>query len=141
MKNIKSLIVTICCFYAAMDVQAQTETRKMADKPSPQVALPPVQTPEMPNAPKPTANTEPVAETPSPKNRDKNQQPQPALEKSNLKVVEITEPETPGGEEGKKIMAGKATRPAPEINNQSTIDTRPAPQVKIPKPVNNKQQQ
>jgi hypothetical protein len=122
-------------------IQAQTETRKMTEKSIPQSALPPVQAPEMPNAPKPVTNTEAVTETPSPLTRDKNQQPEEKT-KPTMKLVDDKDVVTPGGEEGRKIMAGKATRPAPEIKNQSTIDPKPAPQpVKLAKPANGQQQQ
>lgn len=95
----------------------------------------------MKNAPKPDANTEPVSETPSPLTRDKNQQPA-EKQKPTLKLVDDKEVVTPGGEEGCKIMAGKKTRPTPEINTRLTIDPKPAPQlVKPAKPVNGQQQQ
>lgn len=141
MKNIKSITLAIFCMSSVACVLAQTETKKMTDRPVPQVALPPVQLPEMPNAPKPVANAVPVAEKPSPSASDKNQQPEQTV-KPNFKLVDNKEPEAPGGEEGKKIMAGKATKPAPVINNHSTIDPTPAPQLTKPaKPVNGQQQQ
>lgn len=141
MKNIKSLTLTVFSLCTAICMQAQVETKKMAERPIPQSSIPPVQAPDMLNAPKPVANTEPVAETPSPLARDKNMKPA-ETEKPNFQVVEYKEPETPGGAEGKKIMAGKTTRPAPVINNQSTIDHTLVPQpVKPLKPVNGQQQQ
>lgn len=138
MKNIKIIALPIICICIVTIVQAQSETKKPADRQTPQVALPPVQEPVMPNAPKPVNNTEPVAETPSPMSRDKKQLPAEA-EKPNFQVVEYKEPETPGGEEGKKIMAGKTTKSAPVVNNYSTIDQTPPPQPA--KPANMKQQQ
>jgi hypothetical protein len=141
MKNIKSIALSVFCMCAAICAQAQIETKKPVGSPIPQVSLPPVQAPEMKNAPKPVTYTEAVAETPSPLTRDKNQQ-QPE-EKAKLKLVLVDEKEvaTPGGEEGRKIMEGKTNQPAPEINNQSTVDPKPAPQFKTPKPVNGRQQQ
>lgn len=140
MKNIKTIAFCTFCMCAAIGVQAQIETKKPAGSPVPQVSLPPVQAPEMSNAPKLSTAGVPAAETPSPEARDKNQQPR-ENEKPALKLVDDKEPATPGGEEGNKIMAGKTTLPAPEINNQSTIDPKQAPQVKTPKPVNGQQQQ
>lgn len=140
MKIIKPITLSFFSLCTAICVQAQVETKKMADRQIPQVSLPPVKAPEMPNAPKPVAATETVAETPSPLTRDKNQ-PQAETEKPKLVTVESKEPQTPGGEEGKKIMAGKATKPAPEITSHSTIDPTPAPQLAKPvKPVNGQQQ-
>lgn len=80
-----------------------------------------------------------AAETPSPQARDKNQQPATAP-KPVTKIADDKDVITPGGEEGRNIMAGKTTRPAPEINNQSTVDPRPAPPVKTPATLNGRQQ-
>jgi hypothetical protein len=141
MKNIKSITLATFFLCNVACVQAQTETTKPAGSPIPQVSMPSAQAPEMKNAPKPVTNTEAVAETPSPLTRDKSQQQPEEKEKPKLVLVEEKEVATPGGEEGKKIMAGKTTRPAPEVNNHSTIDPTPAPQVKTPKPANGRQQQ
>lgn len=137
MKNIKSM--TLAAFFmlaASIYTQAQTQSGKQAVRPIPQVSPPPVTPPEMSNTQKPVNAPVPDAETPSPVTRDKNQ---PALEKEKpvLKVVNDKEPSIPGGEEGRKIMAGKTTRPAPEIIRHSTIDPKaqpvPAAKPSVPK--------
>ena len=96
-------------------------------KPQPQVAATP-------------ANAPAAAETPSPLTRKEDAKPV-EKEKLEAKTFNNNDIATPGGEEGRKIMEGKSTQPAPEINSQSTIDPRPAPQIKTPRPVNGKQQQ
>jgi hypothetical protein len=141
MKMIKQILLGTVLICSAALVQAQKITNKPAGNPRPQETLPPVKAPEMKNAPKPVTNAESVTETPSPLTRDKNQQPEEKA-KPKLVLVDDKEAATPGGEEGRKIMAGKATRPTPEVNNHSTIDPKPAPQpVKSAKPVNGQQQQ
>lgn len=139
---IKQILLVTALLFSAAFAQAQDLTKKPAAKPIPQEdALPPVKPPEMSNSPKPVSTTESVAETPSPLTRDKNQQPE---EKSTptLKLVGEKDVATPGGEEGRKIMAGKTTRPPAEINNLSTIDPKPAPlPVKPAKPATGQQQQ
>lgn len=131
---IKQLILFIVLLFSAALVQAQNVTKKPVGNSSPQLSLPLAQVPEMSNALKPVTNTEGVTETPSPLTKDKNQQIQ-EKEKPVMKLADDKKAVTPGGEEGRRIMAGKATRPALEINNQSTIETKPAsPPVKPTKP-------
>jgi hypothetical protein len=138
MKMIKQIVWVTVLLFSAAGLQAQELTKKPAGNSSPQVSSPPVKAPEMNNAPKPVTN---ATETPSPLTRDKNQQPEEKV-KPKLVLADDKEVATPGGEEGRKIMAGKASRPVAEINNHSTIDPNPAPQpVKPAKPVNGQQQQ
>ena len=132
MKNIKS--ITLAAFFilpASIYTQAQTQPGKQVVHPIPQVSPPPVTPPEMSNTQKPVTAPVPDTETPSPVARDKNQ---PPLEKEKpvMKVINDKEPSIPGGEEGRKIMAGKTTRPAPEIIRHSTADPKaqPAPAAK-----------
>lgn len=149
MKIIKSfLLVTvgICAttLLYAQDVKTETAkpeeikipTRAATNTPSPAPEFKPQPGGAAPKA----ATSATVAEAPSPLTRKENVKPE---EKENLeaKIFNKNDIATPGGEEGRKKLAGKSTSPAPEINNQSTIDPKPAPQVKTAKPTNGQQQQ
>lgn len=139
MKNIKTITLSAFCLCTAIAAQAQTDIQKPVDRPVVKVPVLSAQTPEMPNAPKMSTAAVSPAETPSPEARDKNQQPS-TQQKPVTKIADDKEVTTPGGEEGRKIMAGKTTQPKPEVSSQTTIDTRPAPQVAMPRPVNGQQQ-
>lgn len=76
-----------------------------------------------------TATEAPAAsETPSPLTRKEDVQP-PVKEKTEVKTVSANDVVIPGGEEGRKIMAGKTTRPKDPIYSPSTADAKPAPPV------------
>lgn len=141
MKNIRSIALSSFCLCMAICTQAQVETKKPAANPIPQVSVPPLQAPEMPNAPKKVINSDAVTETPSPLTRDKNQE-KPEKQKPVMKVIDGSETVTsPGGEESRNIMLGKTTRPSPAMSYPSTIDPKAAPQqVKPARPVNGQQQ-
>ncbi|MBK9483711.1 MAG: hypothetical protein IPO01_00295 [Chitinophagaceae bacterium] len=146
MKIVKSLLllaVSICTTTILFAQEIKTEIAKPIEvkipaannKPSPQPELKP-----QPQVAATPANAPAAAETPSPLTRKEDAKP---VEKEKLEVKTLNKNDiaTPGGEEGRKIMEGKSTQPAPEINSQSTIEPRPALQVKTPRPVNGKQQQ
>jgi hypothetical protein len=148
MKLIKSFFLLIVGFCTTTILYAQELQPEIAkpievkilpaavdNKPSPVSQLKPQPGP----GPKETTLSA-VAETPSPLTRKENVTLE-EKEKLEVKTLNAKDIATPGGEEGRKTLAGKTTRPTPEINNQSTIDPRPAPQVKPAKPVNGKQQQ
>lgn len=139
MKNIKPItLAALFILSASIYTHAQTQPGKQPVRPIPQVSPPPVTPPEMSNTQKPVTAAVPDAQTPSPLTRDKNQPP-PEKEKPVLKAVNDKEPSIPGGEEGRKIMAGKTTRPTPEIINHSTADPKAQP-VPAAKPAVSKQQ-
>jgi hypothetical protein len=149
MKIIKSLNLIIVCLCTTTVLHAQeikTEIAKPVEvkattqggrinTPSPQPELKP-----QPQVAAISTDAPPAAEAPSPLTR--REEAKPAVkEKTEVKIASDKDVVTPGGEEGRKIMTGNTTQPAPEINSQPTIDTRPAPQVKMAKPVNGRQQQ
>jgi hypothetical protein len=138
MKIIKSFFLLTVGFCATTIVYAQELKPEIAkpleakipaaanNRPSPQPEL----KPQLQAAP----------EVPSPLTR--KEEAKPAVnEKLEAKTVNKNEIATPGGEEGKKIMAGNTTRPTDPIYSPSTIDPKPAPQVKPAKPANGQQQQ
>lgn len=147
MKIIKSFAAILVCISTPALLHAQeikTEIAKPievktpatdANKPSPQPVFKP-----QPQVAATAIDASAAAETPSPLTRKEDAKPE-GQDKLQIKTLDKNDIATPGGEEGRKIMAGKTTRPAAEINNQSTVDPRPAPQVKTPKPVNGQQQQ
>ncbi len=141
MKMIKQIFLVTALLFSAVHLQAQDVTNKSAVNPTPREILPPAKAPEMFNAPKPLANAEAVTETPLPLTWEKDQLQQ-EKDKPTLKLADDKEVVSPGGEEARKIMAGKTTKPAPEIITHSTIDPKAVPQpVKHAKPVNGRQQQ
>ena len=147
MKIIKSLFLLTGGFCATTILYAQEIQTEIA-KPI-EVKIPAVANDK--HSPPPTLKMQPqvaaiatdapaAAAAPSPLTRKEDAKPV-EKEKLEAKTFNNNDIATPGGEEGRKIMEGKSTKPAPEINSQSTIDPRPAPQVKTPRPVNGKQQQ
>lgn len=147
MKSIKSFPVLLVCLGAAMlshaqeiktDIAKPVEVKASANasdkatphstfKPQPQVAA--------------TATEAPAAaETPSPSARKEDVKP-PVKEKTEVKIVSENNVVIPGGEEGRKIMAGKTTRPKDPIYSPSTADVKPAPPVTKSSARNQQQQQ
>jgi hypothetical protein len=136
MKIIKTLLlnmVGLCAISSLHAQQLQNEIAKpievkipaaASNRPSPQPELKP-----QPQVAAIATDAPPAAETPSPLTRKEDAKPA-VKEKQEVKIASDKDVVTPGGEEGRKIMTGKTTQPAPEINSQSTIDPKPAPQVK-----------
>ncbi len=146
MKIVKSLLllaVSICTTTIICAQEVKTEIAKPIEvkipaannKTSPQPELKP-----QPQVAATPTNAPAASEAPSPLTRKEDAKPV-EKEKLEAKILNKNDIATPGGEEGRKIMEGKSSQPAPEINSQSTIDPRPAPQIKTPRPVNGKQQQ
>lgn len=81
-----------------------------------------------------------VAETPSPLTRKEDTKPV-AKEKTEVKTLSANDVVIPGGEEGRKIMAGNTTRPKDPIYSPSTADAKPAPPVTKSSARNQQQQQ
>lgn len=145
MKIVKSFTAILVCICSSALLHAQeikTEIAKPveaktaatdANKPSPQPVFKP-----QPQVAAAATDAPAAAETPSPLTRKEEAKPA-GRDKPQVKLVSENDVVTPGGEEGRKIMAGNTTKPAPEINNQSTIDTRPAPQLKATIPVSGQQ--
>ncbi len=149
MKILKSLLLLTVGFCTttilyAQDVKTEiakpeeikTPNRAATNTPSPAPEFKPQPGGALPKA----ATSSTVAEAPSPLTRKENVKPE-EKEKLEAKTFDAGSIAKPGGEEGRKILAGKSTSTAPEINNQSTIDPKPAPQVKTAKPANGQQQQ
>ena len=147
MKIIRSVLLLTVGFCATTIVFAQEIKTEIAkpievkipavanDKPSPQPTLKP-----QPQVAAIATDAPAAAVAPSPLTQKEDAKPV-EKEKLEAKTFNNNDIATPGGEEGRKIMEGKSTQPAPEINSQSTIEPRPALQVKTPRPVNGKQQQ
>ncbi len=146
MKIIKSISVTVvflCTTTLLYAQQPKTEIEKpievkipasAANRPSPQPQLQP-----QPQVAATPTEAPAAAAASSPLTRKEDAIPV-EKEKPETKTFNKNDIATPGGEEGKKIMAGKTTRPTPEINNHSTIDPKPAPLVKPANTANGQQQ-
>lgn len=145
MKIIKSVLLLIVAFCTTTITNAQkpkTEIVKpieikipaeASNKPSPQPQL-------IPQAKVAGNSTQPPAVTAAPSPLSKEDANPVEEEKPETKILNKKDIVTVGGEEGSKKMAGNTTRPKPEINNHSTIDLKPAPQVKPATPANGQQQ-
>jgi hypothetical protein len=136
MKIIKSIPVLLVCICTTILLHAQDTKTEIAkpvevkiqavanNAPSPQPAL----IPQPQVAATPTNAPAAAAETPSPLTRKEDAKPA-VKEKTEVKIASDKDVITPGGEEGRKIMAGKASKPNEPVYSPSTIDTKPAPQV------------
>lgn len=138
-KSVSALTVFVCTTVLLHAQELKTEVAKPVEinipanannKPSPQPQLKPQ--PQVAA----TATEVPAAEAaPSPLTRKEDAQPvekeKPEIKTLNKKDIVIS-----GGEEGRKKMTGNTTRPKPEVNNHSTIDSKHAPQLKPAKPAN-----
>jgi hypothetical protein len=146
MKIIKALLLSIvglCAISCLHAQQLQNEIAKPVEvkipaivnnKPSPQPAL--IPQPQVAATDAPTA----AAETPSPLTRKEDAKPA-VKEKQEVKIASDKEVVTPGGEEGRKIMAGKSSKPAEPVYSPSTVDTKNAPPVTRSSGSNQQQQQ
>ncbi len=139
MKIIRSITAIIICLGATTLLHAQEVKPEIEKKMEVKVPATANST-SMPGLKSQTLEAPAATQAPSPLTRKEDAKPS-VRENQETKIASEKDVVTPGGEEGRKIMAGKTTQPAPEINNQSTIDPKPAPQVKTPKPVNGRQQQ
>ena len=145
MKIVQSFAAILVCISSSTLLHAQeikTEIAKPlevkipstdANKPSPQPVFKPQ--PQVAATEAPAA----AAETPSPLTRKEDAKPADK-EKMEVKIVSENDIVTPGGEEGRKVMAGKTTRPKDPIYSPSTADAKPAPPVSK-SPASNQQQQ
>ena len=139
MKIIKSLLLLTVGFCSTTILYAQEPKAEIA-KPL-ETKIPAAAN----NRPSPMPESKPAppapdAVAPSPLTRKEDAKPE-EKEKLEAKTVNKNDIATPGGEEGRKIMAGNTPSPKPEINNHSTIDKKPAPPVKPAKPATGQQQQ
>jgi hypothetical protein len=146
MKIIKSLLLLAVCFCTATIVYAQEPKAEIAkpievkipavasNKPSPQPELKP-----QPQVAAIATDAPAAAAAPSPLTLKEDAKPE-EKEKQELKTFDPKDIATPGGEEGRKIIAGNASAPKDPIFSPSTVDPKPAPQVKPVKPANGRQQ-
>jgi hypothetical protein len=148
MKIIKSFAAILVCISSSTLLHAQevkTEIAKPieaktaatdASKPSPQPVFKP-----QPQVAATATDVPAAAETPSPLTRKEDAKQPEGKDKLEAKTLDKNDIATPGGEEGKKIMAGKTTRPKDPIYSPSTADAAPAPPVTKSSAVNQQQQQ
>jgi len=148
MKIIKSLTVFIICLCSSTLLHAQevkTEIAKPieaktaatdASKPSPQPVFKP-----QPQVAAAATDAPAAVETPSPLTRKEDAKQPEGKDKLEAKTLNANDIATPGGEEGKKIMAGKTTRPKDPIYSPSTADAKPAPPATKSSAGNQQQQQ
>lgn len=135
MKIIKLIPAFIICLCSSALLHAQenkTEIAKPvevkiaatdANKPSPQPVFKP-----QPQVAASATDAPAAAETPSPLTRKEEAKPA-GKDKPQVKIVSDNDVVTPGGEEGRRILAGKTARPEEAIYSPSTADAKPAPPV------------
>jgi len=121
MKIIKSITAIIICLGATALLHAQevkSETEKKMEVKVPAAA----NSTSMPGLKSQTLEAPAAAQAPSPLIRKEDAKPE-EKDKPEAKVITPTAIATPGGEEGKKILAGKAEGPkTSEPTTPNTID-------------------
>jgi hypothetical protein len=131
MKIIKSFLPITICLCSAITLQAQES--KTAAPPQVKTAIEKPVEVTYPAKDKPTAVPAPAATS-----AGKAEPKQEAPEKLEARTFNKNDISNPGGEQGARIMAGKATPPVEPVYSPSTVDPKPAPSVV--KPAANKQQ-
>ena len=124
MKIIKSITAIIICLGATALLHAQEVKPEIEKKMEVKVPAAANST-SMPGLKSPTLEAPPAAQAPSPLTRKEDAKPE-EKDKLEAKVITPTAIATPGGEEGRKTLAGKAEDQKPSgPTTPNTIDQNP----------------